>query len=91
MKKCKKYRQWIWLALYNELSSIEKIKFEEHINKCAECQLDYEEAQKTIKLFDQKIQVEPTQIQLEADRSELHQRLLLLTQPRFQKGWTSKI
>jgi len=90
MKECIKYRQWIWLALYDELPGDQKKVLEAHIKNCAECQLDYEEAEKAVKLLDQKIQVEPTQVQLDTNRSELHQRLLFLTQSRFQKGWTAK-
>lgn len=91
MKECKKYRQWIWLALYDELPSDQKKVFEKHIKNCAECQLDYEEAEKAVKLLDQKIQVEPTQIQLDTNRSELHQRLIFDTQSRFQKSWRAKL
>lgn len=91
MKECKNFHRLIWLYLYNELQDNQKKMFEQHLKNCPECQLDFEEAQKTLKLLDQKIQVEPTQIQLESDRSELHQRLLLITQPRFQKRWTTKL
>ncbi|UCE07868.1 MAG: zf-HC2 domain-containing protein, partial [bacterium] len=91
MEKCQQFRHWIWLTVYNELSTDQKKVLEEHIKNCPECQLDYEEAVKTIKLFDQKFQFEPTDVQLETNRAELHQRLLLLTQPNFQKKWMTKL
>ena len=91
MEKCQQYRQWIWLAAYNELPSDQKKILEEHIKECPECHLDYEEAVKTIRLFDQKVQLEPTDVQLETNRAELHQRLLLMTQPGFQKKWLAKV
>ncbi len=91
MEKCQQFRQWIWLAAYKELPVDQQKILEEHIKDCPECQLDYEEARKTIKLFDQKVQVEPTDVQLETNRAELHQRLLLITQPGFQKKWLAKV
>lgn len=91
MEKCQQFRQWIWLAVYNELPVDQENKFEEHIKECPDCQLDYEEAMETIKFFDQKIQLEPTDVQLETNRAELHQRLLLMTQPGFQKKWLAKL
>lgn len=91
MKKCERFRQCIWLAVYNELSAGEKKDLEAHIHDCPECQLDYHKAENTRKLLDQKIQIEPTDLQLATSRTELHQRLLLLTQPNFQKKWISKL
>jgi hypothetical protein len=92
MEKCQQqFRQWIWLAAYKELPVDQQKILEEHIKDCPECQLDYEEAMKTIKLFDQKVQLEPTDVQLETNRAELHQRLLLMTQPGFQKKWLAKL
>lgn len=87
MEKCQQFRQWIWLAIYDELSVTQKKNLEEHIKNCPECQLDYEEAVRTIRLFDQKVQLEPTDLQLETSRAELNQRLLLFTQLHFQKKW----
>ena len=86
MEKCQQIRKWIWLTVYNELPVNQQKILEEHIKDCPECQLDYEEAMKTINLFDQKVQLEPTDVQLKTNRAELHQRLLLITQPGFQKN-----
>ena len=91
MEKCQQFRQWIWLTVYNELPVDQQKILEEHIKECPECQLDYEEAMKTINLFDQKVQLEPTDVQLKTNRAELHQRLLLITQPGFQKKWLEKL
>jgi len=91
MEKCHQFQQWIWLKAYNELPGDQQKILEEHIKDCPECQLDYEDAMKTIKLFDHKVQLEPTDIQLENSRDELHQRLLLITQPGFQKKWLYKL
>ena len=91
MEKCQQFRQWIWLAVYNELPVDQQKTLEEHLKDCPECLLDYEEAMKTIKLFDQKVQLEPTDVQLEANRVELHQRLLLMTQPGFREKWMAKL
>ena len=91
MEKCQQFRQWIWLAVYDELPVARKKILEDHIHNCPECQLDYEEAVKTVKLLDQKVQLEPTDLQLETSRVELNQRLLLFTQPHFQKKWWKKL
>jgi len=91
MEKCKQFRRWILLAGYDELPANQKNMLEKHIKNCSECQLDYEEAEKAMRMLDQKIQLEPTVVQLETNRAELHQRLLFLTQPRFQKTWTTKL
>ena len=90
MEKCQKNRKLIWLAIYNELSSEQKNLLENHLQTCSECQLDYEEATRLKKSLDEKIQITPTAAQLESSRAELHQRLLLLSQPRFQKSWFDK-
>lgn len=91
MEKCEQFRQWIWLALYEELPAKHKEILDEHIKSCAECQLDYEEAEKTLKILHQKIQLGPTDIQLESSRTELHQRLLLLKQSQMKWNWLIKL
>lgn len=91
MEKCQQFQQWIWLAVYNELPVDQQKTLAEHLKECPECQLDHEDAMETIKLFDQKVQIEPTDVHLEANRAELHQRLLLMTQPGFQKKWFAKL
>jgi hypothetical protein len=90
MRKCQQFRQCIWQAAYNELPLEQKKILEEHITDCPECQLDYEQTTKTVRLFDNKIQLEPTGVQIETSRAELHQRLLLITRPGFQKKWLTK-
>jgi len=90
MGQCQQFQQWIWLAAYDELPLDHKPILEQHIKDCPECQLDYEEAMKTIKLLNQKIQLEPTNVQLEISRAELRQRLLQITQPGFQKKWLTR-
>lgn len=91
MKNCKQFRSWIWLDVYNELPVEYKKTLDEHIQTCSECQLDFEEANNTKKLLDHKIQLTPTDIELKSSRAELHQRLLLMTQPRYEKKWTTKL
>ncbi len=91
MKNCKKFRNWIWLAVYDELPVEHKKILEQHLETCSECQQVFEEAKNTLRLLDHKIQLTPTDFQLKASRAELHQRLLLLTQPRFQKDWKATL
>lgn len=90
MKICKQFRRWIWLAVYDDLPVEQKKLLEAHLETCSECQLDFEEAGNAMKLMDNKIQLKPADFQLESSRTELHQRLLLLTQPRFHKSWAAK-
>jgi len=91
MKQCKKYQQWIWLNVYDELNEVEKKLLDEHIQVCAECLLDFEEAKQTKALLDKKIQRQPTALLLKENRAELHQRLLLATQPKLKSAWIKKI
>ena len=91
MKQCKKYRQWIWPAVYDELKEREKKLLDEHIEGCADCLLDFEEAKQTKNLLDKKIQLKPTASLMEESRTELHQRLLLATQPGYKTKWIKKM
>ncbi len=91
MKNCKEFRNWIWLMSYDELPVENQKILEQHLVTCAECRQFFEEAKNTMRLLDHKIQLAPTDFQLNASRSELHQRLLLLTLPRFQKNWKTKL
>ncbi len=91
MKNCKQFRSWTWLAVYDELPVEQNKLLEEHLKTCSECQLDFEEAMNAMKLMEHKIQLTPTEFQLESSRAELHQRLLLVTQPRFHKNWKTKL
>ena len=91
MKQCKKYRQWIWLAVYDELKEREKKLLDEHIKACADCLLDFEEAKQTKNLLDKKIQLKPTASLMEESRTELHQRLLLATELRYKTKLIKKI
>jgi hypothetical protein len=91
MKNCKQFRSQTWLAVYDELPVEQNKLLEEHLKTCSECQLDLEEAMNAMKLMEHKIQLTPTEFQLESSRAELHQRLLLVTQPRFHKNWKAKL
>lgn len=91
MKKCIRFHKLIWLAVYDEISAANKKDLEAHIHQCPECQLDFYEAEQTKKSFNEKIQIQPTDLQLETSRAELRQRLLLLTQPKIQKQWLAKL
>jgi hypothetical protein len=91
METCKQYKEWIWLNIYKELSSDQQKKLTAHIEKCPDCQLDLKEAKQIVNMLHQKIQIEPTDLQLQNDRNELHQRLLTLKNPQAQKNWASKL
>ena len=90
MKKCENIQVLIWQAVYDELPSDQQQLLENHLQSCSECQLEYEETVNTKKLLMEKIQITPTDVQLQSSRAELHQRLLLLSQPRLQRNWFSK-
>jgi len=91
MDQCKQFRQWIWLALYDELPVDQKEILEQHVQDCPECQLDYEAARQTVKVLNHKLQLEASERQLNQSRTELHQRLLLLSQPRFYPNWLNRL
>lgn len=91
MKACKKIQQLIWLYMYDELSDEQKKTLKDHLKDCGECRLDFDEAKQMSKLFDNKIQMKPTKAKLGKSRSELHERLLVLTQPKLRNVWINKI
>jgi len=91
MERCKQFREWIWLAVNDELPTKQSEILKEHIKLCADCQLDREEAEKTLKLLNQKIQLEPTELQLVSSRTELHQRLLVIKQSQMKRNWWAKL
>jgi len=91
MKNCKQFRTWIWLAIYDELPIERKKVLEDHLQTCPACRLDFDEAKNMMKVMNQKIPVTPTEFQLESRRTELHQRLVWLTQARFQKFRAAKL
>jgi len=86
MKKCKKYNEWIWLDMYQELQPAEKQELTSHLESCAECRLDYAEAVETITSLNRKAQLDPTLAELENSRSELHQRLFIVKQSQLQRA-----
>lgn len=91
MKKCETIQAMMWQAVYDELPSDQLQLLENHLQSCSECQLEYEETVNTKKLLAKKIQITPTEVQLESSRTELYQRLLLLSQPRLQRNWFNKL
>lgn len=91
MKTCQQFRQWIWLDLYNELLPDQKENLADHLKRCLDCQLDYQAAKKTVELLDQKIQLEPTENELAANRADLHQRLLFIKHSQSEKRWWEKL
>jgi len=91
MKKCEKYRQWMWLKIYNELTENQKHELTAHLKECSDCALDLEEINETKTVLDKKIQLKPTAAFLEQSRTELHQRLLLATQPKYRSNWQKKL
>ncbi len=90
MKTCKKYEEWIWLSFYNELSPDKADELKEHLNTCADCTLDYQEAEKTVQLLNQKVKLQPSDLEMEANRSELHERLMLAKRARLRKDMLMK-
>ena len=91
MKKCKQFHRLIWLSVYDEISDEQQNLLKEHLKDCAECQLDFEEAQQTVKLLNQKLQITPSEKMMKEIRTELHQRLLLMTQPKVKKNWLKAV
>jgi len=91
MKQCEKYRKWMWLKLYDELNEDQNAELVAHLNNCPDCVIDLEEINETKILLDKKIQLKPTVSFLEQNRTELHQRLLLATQPKYRSNWKKKI
>ncbi len=91
MKQCEKYYQWMWLQLYDELNQEQKAELTAHLQKCQDCVLDLEEINETKILLDKKIQLKSTASFLEQNRTELRQRLLLATQPKYSSNWKKKM
>ena len=91
MKKCKQFHRLIWLSVYDEISDEQQNLLKEHLKDCTECQLDFEEAQQAIKLLNQKVQITPSEKMMKEIRTELHQRLLLMTQPKVKKNWLMRM
>lgn len=90
MNHCHINQKLIWLAIYDELAIEQRHDLEDHLQTCSECQALFDESQRTKEILDHKTQLIPTRTQVEASRAELHQRLLLLSQARFQKKWYHK-
>jgi|GEM_PF-3591118 len=88
MRTCEYYQNMIVLAAYyDELSKREFNELKTHLEACSKCQLEWQAVQQTVKLLNGKVQLQPTSQELEKSRQELHQRLLLLTQPRLKIDW----
>lgn len=87
MKKCDYYSQLIWLDIYDDIGDEQKKELEGHLKRCAECRMDLEEARQIKKLLNQKMQLKVTEKNLTENRAELHERLLLLTQPKVRSMW----
>lgn len=59
MKECKKYKPQIEKALYEELSEHEKKELFQHLKKCKECSLEYEELKETVTILQHHHREEP--------------------------------
>jgi len=91
MKKCKQFRSWIWLDVYDELQPVQKKQLTDHLKECVDCKLDFQEAEQMVKLMDQKIRIEPTELELEENRTELHQQLMYIKQSKLNNKWREKL
>lgn len=91
MNQCEKYRQLMWLQLYDELNENQKSELNDHLQGCPDCVLNLEEINESKILLDTKIQLKPTASFLEQNRTELHQRLLLATQHKYRINWKKKM
>ncbi|MBD3288435.1 hypothetical protein GF337_06485 [candidate division KSB1 bacterium] len=91
MKKCKNYSKWIWLNFYDELKEDQARELQEHLNTCANCLLEFQDAEKTFNLLNQKIDMQPTEKELQDNRSELHERLMLAKRARLRKEGLKKL
>lgn len=67
----KKYKNWIYLLLYEDLNEKEKSKLEEHLKKCAKCSAEYKENLKLKSLLDNKNIEMPSESLLNEARIEL--------------------
>ena len=90
MKNCKQYKKWIWLDFYNELTADQTRELKQHLKECADCMLEFQEAEKTFNLLKQKIEVLPTEREMQENRSELHERLMLAKRARLRKEGLTK-
>lgn len=90
MKTCKIYKEWIWLNFYDELSPDQADELREHLKGCADCTLDFKDAEKTFQLLNQKVKLQPTEMELQENRSELHERLMLEKRSRVRRENLSK-
>ncbi len=84
MNLCNKYRQWMWLKMYDELDDNQKHELNDHLKMCDNCSAHYGEIVQTHQLLNKKIQAKPTESFLQQNRNELHQRLLLARQVKLK-------
>jgi hypothetical protein len=58
MSDCKKYKDMLVDALYEELSSEDKPVFEKHLEECVKCRQEYEEMSATMETMSQRVRPE---------------------------------
>ncbi len=73
--ECEKYREQIYLALYNELSESEERDLRVHLQQCPVCAVEYEEAQKLFTLMEKRPSVEVDTEWLKGARNRMLARL----------------
>ncbi|MBI3189354.1 MAG: zf-HC2 domain-containing protein [Ignavibacteriales bacterium] len=59
MKPCEQYQELFIEALYNELSSDNKVEFQKHVDTCVECSTSYRKLEATLNVMNQRERVEP--------------------------------
>ncbi|MFO7445062.1 MAG: HEAT repeat domain-containing protein [Ignavibacteriaceae bacterium] len=65
------YKEWIPLAVDNELSKHEQLEFDKHINDCVECQIEFEEQKRLKSILLEHKPEDPDEFTLFQVRQEL--------------------
>ncbi|MBN1155143.1 HEAT repeat domain-containing protein [candidate division KSB1 bacterium] len=89
MNDCKKFRQMMWLSVYEELSLNEQEALNNHLERCKNCQFEYSQVKKTVDAYYRIQPVQASQKVLESFRQALHQRLLNERARKARPSWIS--
>lgn len=79
----KKYKEWLLLAVEDELNSEEKLEMEQHLSGCLECKAEYEEYKKLKSFLSENTDPEPDERLLFEARQNLRKAI------RIQRNKTS--
>lgn len=91
MKNCKYFRQQLIVATYQELATEEQELLHQHLAQCPACRAEAAALTTMMNRLRQKLQLEPTDQQLDANRAELHRRLVLAKEQSHSGQLLAKI